>query len=539
MEDTQRSASGPGTESQGPRLPGSDTGARDVAGSNLPQQRQPGASGGSGAGGAAAAVRASRLEVGARLPRDPRKRVAIIGGGVSGLFIAYLLKDRDWEVKVFEKEASVGGNCNTATMNVGGYARWADLGVNDINEPMYEEVYELMQLLGVETPLLEDTASFFTRDNNTVYTIDGGFSTPMPVGFMRQYQRFQKMAGKVLHDPTFDGWTLRQFLQNPDFNFTDEFIHQCIFARANAMYFADDDDVGEMPIQAVLHYYVLQEGFGTNKPVRRRYIRGGTRAWAQKLLVASGARLVSGVDARVKHADESGVVITGNRANGERLGEERFDAVVVACHANQALRVLDDVADNEVKTMLGRVRYAGSTAYAHVDPSVLPERRSAWRTYNVLIRDKSTPKDYSMTYVINHHQADAENTHDDYFHCPQYFVSLNPYLELQSDKILRDPDGKEIQASFPHNVMDFNCLRAQKTLWDPERNIQGRRGIYFSGGWTVGAGLHIECWNSAKQVVKLLSAPQGEEARDLQQLTYNPSRGREGFAPTYIRHLLG
>jgi predicted NAD/FAD-binding protein len=484
-----------------------------------------------------------------------KKKIAIIGAGISGLFVAYLLKNRGWTVDIYEKNARIGGNCHTVDLEVKDlkeqrqFGRWADLGVNDFNEPMYEEVYELMQQLGVETPLLEDTASFFTADGNIVYTLDGGYETPMPVGFQRQFRRFQQLAPEVLHNARYKGWTLRQFLKTPEFEFSNEFIQYCIFARANAMYFADNKDVGNMPVQSVMHYYVLQEGFGTNKPVRRRYIRGGASAWAAKLLEASTANIHAGRKVvRVKPQSElenvpRPVVVwcedTAAGHQGSQADQEtEYDRVVFACHANDAADVLGEALNRpgfvDMKRMLRSIKYTVSPAYAHTDASVLP-RKEAWRTYNVRIRPRNeNPKPYSMTYVINHHQADASNFHEDYRYCEMFFVSLCPHKKLDSNKILKDKNGNSATGEFSHNVVDFHCIQAQRDLWNEEYGLQGQGHLYFTGGWTVGAGLHIECWESAKQIVRLLS----ETARASAAMTYANSPGSGRYEPEYIRRLV-
>lgn len=477
-----------------------------------------------------------------------QKQVAIIGAGISGLFVAYLLKNWNWNVDIYEKSARSGGNCHTVNVEVNQFSRWADLGVNDFNEPMYEEVYELMQSLGVETPLLEDTASFFTEDRKIVYTLDGGYGTPMPVGFERQFRRFQALSSEVLHDAQYKGWTLRQFLKNAKFEFTNEFIQYCIFARANAMYFADNRDVGNMPVQSVMHYYVLQEGFGTNKPVRRRYIRGGASAWAEKLLKASGANVLLGrevvrVEAQPGKKVGSAVVVwrEGGAAaqnDPQAHSKKEYDKVVFACHANDAADALGETLNQsgfvDMKRMLRSIKYTRSPAYAHTDESVLPQKE-AWRTYNVRIRSRTeNPRPYSMTYVINNHQADASNFHEDYRFCEKFFVSLEPKKPLNPEKVLRDKEGNRAQGVFSHNVVDFHCIQAQQDLWDEEYALQGEGNLYFTGGWTVGAGLHIECWESAKQVVRLLSETAGASAA----MTYADSPGTRRYEPEYIRRLV-
>ena len=458
--------------------------------------------------------------------------VAIIGGGVSGLFLSCFLKGRGWEVHLYEKTRKVGGNCATARVRVESLYRWADLGVNDFNQPMYQDVYNLMQALGIETPLLEDTSSFFTRDASTEYTIDGGFKTPMPASFTSQFERFRDNATQVLNDPQYTELTVREFFAKQ--GYTDDFLRQCILPRINAMYFSDDTAVDQMPIQAVLHYYVLQEGFGTTQPVQRRYFRNGTSMWIHRLKEASGAQIFT-------HQKDLRVCVqpTSGNPRVRHAGIERaYDCVVFACHANQALKAIDwgSVGPNpEITGMLGRIKYVDSTGYVHKWPGVLPRNPRAWRTYNVLIRDYQTEVNtpYSISYVLNHHQADAFNPFEDYYKTSPYFVTLNPFTPIPPEEILRDEDTKQDSWKFPHNVVNFDCLRSQQELWRDKAPLQGQHGLYFTGGWTLGAGLHIECWESARQVADLLSGRKSSSS----EMTHDPERGTERSAPEYIRRL--
>jgi predicted NAD/FAD-binding protein len=211
----------------------------------------------------------------------------------------------------------------------------------------------------------------------------------------------------------------------------------------------------------------------------------------------------------------------------------QYDRVVFTCHANDAKSALPPSYDEIVLGgLLGSVNYTKSTAYVHQDDTILPAPELR-RTYNVWIRGAGEPTNYAMTYVINQHQADRENTFDKYFDCSEYYVSLSP--PKTPAKILVDENtGQPAQYDFFHNVGDLSLVSAQTRLWQKasggSQGLQGINGIYFIGGWTVGAGLMIECWEAVQSLVGLWNGETPHAA-------FDKSRPGALYAPSYIRRL--
>ncbi len=450
--------------------------------------------------------------------------VAIIGGGVSGLFVAYLLqKQGGYNVTLYEG-GSVGGNCYTANATVGTAQRWADLAVNDFNQPQYQEVVDIMDALGVAYRDLEDTACFFHQSGDVAYTLDGGYQTPMPPALASLYAQFQANAPSVMSDPQYFDWTVQDYLTKVEpFAGNQDFANLCIYPRVAAMYFCSDDGAAGMPIQAVLHYYVLQEGFGTTVPPRRRYFVGGSHQWIVALKQACNVNVIPQTAAL--DVSTGALVVNGTT----------YDRVVFAGHAEDVLNAYPG-AQTDIQACLRQFSYTQSYATAHVFPGVLAGDPRAHRTYNVLIRDNPQSfQGYSMSYVINHHQADLWNPQDNYWDGQQYYVTLNAQTDIPASAILSGPSGAIYNVPFRHNVLDQKARVAQQTLWSAHSGtpIQGRFGVYFTGGWTTGAGLHIECYHSAVAIVNLL---QGAAHAD-QHVVADPRRPPEQFAAHYLRNV--
>lgn len=452
-------------------------------------------------------------------------KIAVIGAGVSGHAVAWNLRGAGHEIDVYERTGRLGGECSTVHIAIGGEERWADLGVNDFNRRTYRNVVAVMDEVGAEYRDLEDTACFYTGDDEIVYTLDDDSDTPMQGDLRAEFRRFRDGAAEFVENiHAYDGWTVERYLKEK--GFSPDFARLCIYPRVNAMYFVHDQGPDRMPIEAVMHYYVLQEGFGTPEGPERKYFAGGSSAWIDRLGAACGARFVRGIGAVEISALPDHVDVHLEDVDLD------YDKLVFACHAEDARRSFRHGLTDEVDKVLGRFTYLDSVAVLHTYSGFLPERREAWRTYNVMIRpDGAVPSPYSMTYVENRHQNDRENPERDVDGGAEFFVTLNPVVPIPADRILIDQStGAPATRHFPHSVVTFDALQAQQELWP----LQGINNVYFTGGWTLGAGLHEECWQAATRVANLIR----DIEQDDQHLVHTGPGGRRR-APHHMRQAIG
>jgi predicted NAD/FAD-binding protein len=181
-----------------------------------------------------------------------------------------------------------------------------------------------------------------------------------------------------------------------------------------------------------------------------------------------------------------------HRAGGQVLLEfdggrhAGFDEVVLACHSDQALRLLADASPNE-RRMLGAIPYQANRVLLHTDPALMPRERRVWSSWNYLGRDSADAgAAVSVTYWMNSLQR-LDTTRD-------YFVSLNPLREPRADRVVAEFE-------YQHPVFDAGALQAQRLL----PLIQGRRQTWFAGAWT-GYGFHEDGMRSAVEVALALGA---------------------------------
>jgi predicted NAD/FAD-binding protein len=473
-----------------------------------------------------------------------KPRVCVIGAGISGLVAAYLLAEGEQiEVDLIETEARLGGASYTMDVVLpDGTLRWVDMGVNDFNASTYEQLVAMMELVtGVGYKELIDEASFSRANGEEAYILDAkGLHDPdgIPTDLDGDFRHFKE------HASTDAGkWakklTVAEYLEQAgttktkgDRQYHADFGRLCIFPRVNGMYFSTDKDPQSVPLVAVMHYYGLQEGYrGDGLPAKRMYWVGGTRQWIGALedqVRDRGVTIMTQVSATVARdplRTATPVVTLTGRRGGREDATQMYDAVVFAGHAQTALKCLRTLTGKQ-KATLEEFTYLPSTAYAHTDTALLPPRLF-WRTYNILIHEtdqRFTP--YTISYVVNFHQNDAANPEYQNIEKPLlFFCTLNPHREIPEHEILRQPNDEPAIARFPHNVVNNKALTAQRAVWgeawpEPHRaltsvleeelpprdkwGIQGLGNVFFTGGWTLGAGLHEQCLMSAAKVNRMV-----------------------------------
>tara|TARA_R110002020_G_scaffold187119_6_gene385262 strand:- start:179 stop:1825 length:1647 start_codon:yes stop_codon:yes gene_type:complete len=414
-------------------------------------------------------------------------RIAIIGGGVSGLSLAYYLQKlgskvpQQIEVTIFERKATLGGNAETVWVDLGSlrqpekpelpYRRWADLGVNDVNLATYHHLRAILSDIGELERMkpLENTESYFTRDGTIALTddsdlvrgvsdpahelsrVEGGNLAPL-INVVHQSAidlvESRRIMPRYTVDDFFDSCVatpaemlaaaadrlkIRIDWQDPALPARLERIRRIIYyPRISAMYFADDRGPGGMPLQAPFEYYRIQEG---GSPPDRRYFQHGSQHWLEALAThistpktpAPRVNILRGIDVEASLSPQ-GVVLNERTAPNERHWEA--DLLIMATHADDALPMLTfgeglSATQRSLQHILSKVRYTRSYSVCHTAAVRLPPNRNLWRTYNIEVRNpEDTFFPYRIDYVANRHQNDAENPAYNQAGLPQFFVSL-------------------------------------------------------------------------------------------------------------------
>lgn len=397
----------------------------------------------------------------------PVRHIAIIGTGISGLSAAWLLQKRH-RVTVYESAQRAGGHSNTVDAQGRRGSIAVDTGFIVFNDATYPNLIALFAHLGVKTVASDMTFAVSLDDGRLEYAgtdLVSLFAQPANLfrprfwSMLRDLRRFYRDAPEqalTMEDDESIGAMLDRF------DYGDAFRDDHLMPMAAAIWSASAGQIRDYPAANFIRFC---ENHGllqiSNRPAWRTVV-GGSRVYVERLTQALGS------DLRLGHA----VVSVQRIPNGVLVQDtsgtiERYDDVVIATHADQALALLDDADDREI-ALLRPFRYCRNEALLHNDIALMPKRKRVWSSWNYLGR-ADTP-DLSVTYWMNRLQNLPAET--------PLFVTLNPARPPRPDSIVRTE-------TYEHPQFGADTMRAQRSLW----SLQGRRHTWFCGAY-FGAGFH-------------------------------------------------
>ncbi len=435
----------------------------------------------------------------------PRKRIAVVGAGIAGLATAWLLSCRH-DVFLFEANQYLGGHTNTVDVTLDGVTHPVDTGFLVFNHRTYPNLVALFRFLSVDTAASEMSFAVSLGDVadpglewsgttlGALFAQKRNLLSPAFWGMLRDILRFNRVATAMARDAgngkgndaceADHGQTLETFLAAGRYGRL--FREAYLLPMIGAIWSCPTETMLSYPV-ATLARFCDNHGLLqiTNRP-QWYTVCGGGREYIKKLV--AGIRNI--------HIGEAVLSVTV-KGEGVQLetakGTGRFDEVVLACHSDQALRLLGE-APADLREVLGAIPYQRNRAVLHTDTALLPRARKAWAAWNYLTARASTDRrPVGVSYWLNRLQPLP-------FRRP-VIVTLNPP---------REPDPASVIAEFDyeHPVFDLGSVRAQQTL----AGMQGRDGLWFCGAWS-GYGFHEDGLKSALAVVNAMGIRAPWQAR--------------------------
>ena len=413
-------------------------------------------------------------------------RIAVIGSGISGLGAAYVLS-RTHHVEVFESAPRLGGHAHTIDVARGGGSVALDTGFLVFNERSYPNFMRLLEQLGVPSHATDMSFGVRCRRCRLEYASQSLSSLvaqrwrvldPRHMGMLYEIVTYFRRARRFLQSTEGYDVTLGEFIERE--GFSPRLTRHFVLPMAGAIWSISFADLMGVSARSVLQFYENHGLLAAAGAAPWRTVTGGSRRYVDAVArtISGPVHLSTPVQQIIRHAD-------GVEIRTARDAPSRFDAVVIATHADTALALLADPSPAEQKA-LGAFRFSVSRAVVHTDTSVLPRTRRAWASWNCDIldcRDVRTP--VAMTYHLNRLQGIDGAT--------QYCVTLNGHAAPAGD-VLSEMD-------YSHPVLDRAAVTAQARV----ESINGDRNTFFCGAY-LRFGFHEDGLDSALRVTERLGA---------------------------------
>jgi predicted NAD/FAD-binding protein len=413
------------------------------------------------------------------------RKVAVIGSGISGMAAAWLL-GKTLNVTLFEADDRLGGHANTVTAETAAGMVRVDTGFVVYNDRNYPNLVALFDYLDVKTDASDMSFAASVDSGGFEYSgtdlkgLIGQKSNIIRPRFWRMMtdvMRFYRNAPMALAHSSSCPETLGDYLARE--KYSDAFIRDHLLPMGAAIWSASMDEMRAYPLFAFIRFFESHGLLSIADRPAWRTVNGGSRHYIDRIFQDfSGKIRLSSPVKSVRRLAGCVEIITRDGVS------EQFSEVVIATHADQALSMLAEPADDE-KSLLGAFRYTQNLAVLHADPHLMPRRKQVWSSWNYIANDtrrSGNSEQLCVTYWMNNLQnIDRRNP---------VFLTLNPCREIRADQIYG-------RYQYSHPLFDSHAIAAQRHIWQ----IQGRGGVWFAGAH-FGSGFHEDGLQSGLAVAE-------------------------------------
>lgn len=414
-----------------------------------------------------------------------KRRIAVIGSGISGLSCAWLLS-KTTDVVLYETENRPGGHSNTVLAPGGSKDIPVDTGFIVYNDRNYPNLVKLFEHLDV--PTLPSNMSFaaslgggaFEYSGSGLSGLMGQKSNIFRPRFWRMVKdilRFYKEAPGLLDRTELEGVSLGDYLASA--NYASSFVEDHLLPMGAAIWSTTASEMRLYPLHAFIRFFANHGLLVLKDRPRWRTVKGGSREYVARILADFSGEVRLGTAVTGVRRGISGVEVTDVHGH-----VETFDEIVLATHANQSIDLLED-ADSEEREILESFQYTPNLAVLHSDERLMPKRKAVWSSWNYVAETQADASEtLCVTYWMNKLQSLDPAT--------PLFVTLNPCRPIDPSKIIKT-------FNYEHPLFDVAAIRAQRRIW----GLQGRRKTWFCGAY-FGSGFHEDGLQAGLAVAEAL-----------------------------------
>lgn len=406
------------------------------------------------------------------------QNIAIVGTGISGLTTAYMLHKKH-RVTLFEANDYIGGHTHTIKVPSGDTEICVDTGFIVCNDRNYPNFLKFMERLNVKLRASEMSFSVKNRaigleynghNPNTLFCQRRNIFSPRFVSFVSSILAFNKKARRAI-DEGFGEMSLNEFLDR--YRFSQFFRENYLLPMVAAIWSCSLRQAGEFPLQFFLSFF-LNHGLLDIKNRPQWYVlEGGSHSYIEPMTAGFKDAIHLSKPVRKVQRFPTHIKLTTDD------GEAEFDQVILACHSDQALKMLANPNQAEIE-ILKDLEYQNNDVILHQDDSIMPRNEQAWASWNFLAGDADTNSAPVVTYCMNILQSIPGNT--------PYLVTLNATELIAPDKILG-------RYRYAHPVYTLASHRAQQR----RQEICGVDRIHYCGAYWYN-GFHEDGVRSALDI---------------------------------------
>jgi predicted NAD/FAD-binding protein len=417
--------------------------------------------------------------------RSQKISVGIVGTGIAGMGCAYFLQSSH-EIFLYEKNAYVGGHTNTVCVEEDGKEIPIDTGFMVYNQVTYPNLTRLFGELQVET---KNTSMSFSVQHvpsgleycgssvNHLFAQRKNLFNPAFIKMLMEIRRFNAESPEVLENDRFADYTIDAYVRERGYG--RNVIEKYLIPMSSAVWSTPPDQMLRFPAVTLVRFFKNHGFLGLNAQHQWRTVVNGTRTYRDSIISPFVKKI---------RTDNPVVKVIRKKEKVELRFKDgkvaMHDLVILACHADEALTILDKPTAME-KKLLKEFRYQQNTATLHTDDRLMPKTTLAWSSWNYrLDADRNGNATPSTIYYMNSLQGLPAKKN--------YFVSINDPGIVAPGSVLKEID-------YTHPIFSLGAIKAQEDL--SQLNHNGP--VYFCGSYFK-YGFHEDAFTSALELCRKL-----------------------------------
>jgi len=411
------------------------------------------------------------------------QKLAIIGTGIAGMGCGHFLHNK-YDITFFEELDYIGGHTNTVTVDEGGKPVHIDTGFMVFNYQTYPNLTKMFEEIGApvkktdmsfSVQYLPNALEYSGSSLNHLFAQRRNLFNPRFLKMLMQINRFNKESVDILDKPEYTDYSIGRYIQ--EFGYSQDMLWQYLIPMSSAVWSTPMEQVLDFPAVSLIRFFKNHGFLGLDTQHQWYTLHHGSQSYRELLIapfrdkIRTNSKVVS-----VRRLPGAGVAVktTGNE-------EQIFDKVIMACHADQAYRILGEKTIHEER-LLCKFKYQPNKAVLHTDRSLMPKKKLAWSSWNYRVEQNGSELVPSTIYWMNRLQQVSDQQ--------DYFVSINPSSQLDESKIIKEID-------YEHPLFDVGAMGAQKEL-----HLLNETGpVYYCGSYFK-YGFHEDAYASAADLCK-------------------------------------